>query len=278
MIEGPPGTGKSQTITNLIAGALHKGKTVLFVSEKTAALDVVKRRLEAAGLGAFCLSIQQAASANKHQIFDDLKVRVDLKLPHTNPRQFENLVSGYRNYRDILNKYADRINTSWGGTGKTIHEIFAAQVRYQGGVPPEERRAVIPQVSGESFTPYKQEEYKENISLILDITETLRKESGEDSITKCAWFGVYTEDAISNRKSDELLRSLRCWQENLSSRKALLTSLANSLGFADKRLACLEQMFQEIPRLEEKADFSEAVRILKEHGTFSEGDVYFSTL
>ena len=159
------------------------------------------------------------------------------------------MVSGYRNYRDILNKYADRINTSWGGTGKTIHEIFAAQVRYQGGVPPEERRAVIPQVSGESFTPYKQEEYKENISLILDITETLRKESGEDSITKCAWFGVYTEDAISNRKSDELLRSLRCWQENLSSRKALLTSLANSLGFADKRLACLEQMFQEIPRL-----------------------------
>lgn len=45
VIEGPPGTGKSQTITNLIAGALHKGKTVLFVSEKTAALDVVKRRL-----------------------------------------------------------------------------------------------------------------------------------------------------------------------------------------------------------------------------------------
>lgn len=278
VIEGPPGTGKSQTITNLIAGALHKGKTVLFVSEKTAALDVVKRRLEAAGLGAFCLSIQQAASINKHQIFDDLKDRVDLKLPHTNPRQFENLVFGYRNYRDILNKYADRINTSWGGTGKTIHEIFAAQVRYQGSVPPGERRAVIPQVSGESFTPSKQEEYKENISLILDITETLRKESGEDSITKCAWFGVYTEDAISNRKSDELLQSLACWQENLSSRKDLLTSLANSLGFADKRLACLEQMFQEIPRLEEKADFSEAVRILKEHGAFFEGDVYFSTL
>ena len=62
VIEGPPGTGKSQTITNLIAGALHKGKTVLFVSEKTAALDVVKRRLEAAGLGAFCLSIQQPKS------------------------------------------------------------------------------------------------------------------------------------------------------------------------------------------------------------------------
>ena len=44
MIEGPPGTGKSQTIANLIANVLHKGDRVLFVSEKMAALDVVKAR------------------------------------------------------------------------------------------------------------------------------------------------------------------------------------------------------------------------------------------
>ena len=49
VIEGPPGTGKSQTITNLIAAMLAKGKTVLFVSEKLAALEVVRRRLDDAG-------------------------------------------------------------------------------------------------------------------------------------------------------------------------------------------------------------------------------------
>ena len=51
VIQGPPGTGKSQTITNLIADAVGRGKTVLFVSEKMAALDVVKRRLDGVGVG-----------------------------------------------------------------------------------------------------------------------------------------------------------------------------------------------------------------------------------
>lgn len=55
VIEGPPGTGKSQTITNLIAAAIAQGKSVLFVAEKLAALEVVRRRLDAAGLGEFCL-------------------------------------------------------------------------------------------------------------------------------------------------------------------------------------------------------------------------------
>jgi len=55
VIEGPPGTGKSQSITNLIAAALLKGKSVLFIAEKLAALEVVYRRLDAIGLGLFCL-------------------------------------------------------------------------------------------------------------------------------------------------------------------------------------------------------------------------------
>lgn len=57
VLEGPPGTGKSQTITNLIAHCLAEDKTILFVSEKKAALDVVHRRLVAAGLGRFCLEL-----------------------------------------------------------------------------------------------------------------------------------------------------------------------------------------------------------------------------
>src|SRR5262249_34790164 len=55
VVQGPPGTGKSQTIANSIAEAIGRGKTVLFVSEKLAALQVVARRLQAAGLGPFCL-------------------------------------------------------------------------------------------------------------------------------------------------------------------------------------------------------------------------------
>ncbi|MEO6470356.1 MAG: DUF4011 domain-containing protein, partial [Aeromicrobium sp.] len=57
VLEGPPGTGKSQTITNIIAGALASGKRVLFVAEKPAALEVVKRRLDQVGVGAFSLDL-----------------------------------------------------------------------------------------------------------------------------------------------------------------------------------------------------------------------------
>src|SRR3972149_4465670 len=54
---GPPGTGKSQTIANIVATLIAEGRRVLFVSEKTAALDVVKRRLTEVGLAGFCLDL-----------------------------------------------------------------------------------------------------------------------------------------------------------------------------------------------------------------------------
>jgi len=57
VIQGPPGTGKSQTISNLIAAAVVQGKKVLFVAEKLAALEVVKRRLDAIDLGSLCLEL-----------------------------------------------------------------------------------------------------------------------------------------------------------------------------------------------------------------------------
>ena len=57
VLHGPPGTGKSQTITNIIANALKDGKRVLFVAEKKAALDVVKKRLDTIGIGEFCLEL-----------------------------------------------------------------------------------------------------------------------------------------------------------------------------------------------------------------------------
>src|SRR5205085_1761493 len=60
VISGPPGTGKSQTISNLIAEAVARGKTVLFVAEKRAALEVVLNRLREADLGHLCLDCHGA--------------------------------------------------------------------------------------------------------------------------------------------------------------------------------------------------------------------------
>ncbi len=73
---GPPGTGKSQTITNLIAQCLGIGKSVLFVSEKMAALGVVHDRLEKSGLGPFCMEVHSAKSSKRH-IIDQLGAASD---------------------------------------------------------------------------------------------------------------------------------------------------------------------------------------------------------
>ena len=71
VLEGPPGTGKSETIGNIIAHNLACGRRVLFVSEKMAALDVVYRRLKGRGLGAFCLELH-SNKANKREVLQQL--------------------------------------------------------------------------------------------------------------------------------------------------------------------------------------------------------------
>ncbi|HEX8601487.1 MAG TPA: DUF3320 domain-containing protein [Pseudoduganella sp.] len=76
VIEGPPGTGKSQTITNLVAHLLATGKTVLFVSEKMAALEVVHRRLGSIGLGAFCLELH-SSKGRKADVIRQLGVALE---------------------------------------------------------------------------------------------------------------------------------------------------------------------------------------------------------
>lgn len=71
VIQGPPGTGKSQTITNLIAEFVARGKSVLFVSEKMAALEVVFQRLQNANLGHFCLQLH-SHRAKKRDVIQEL--------------------------------------------------------------------------------------------------------------------------------------------------------------------------------------------------------------
>ncbi len=51
MIEGPPGTGKSQTIVNMVGDSIGRGKSLLVICQKQAALDVVRKRLERENLG-----------------------------------------------------------------------------------------------------------------------------------------------------------------------------------------------------------------------------------
>jgi len=126
VIQGPPGTGKSQTITNIIAEAIGAGKTVLFVAEKMAALEVVKRRLDSVGLGDACLELH-SHKINKRSVLQELARTLELGKPRVSEMAGE--LALLEDHRDRLNAYAHAVNTPIGESGVTPYEAYGDLIR-----------------------------------------------------------------------------------------------------------------------------------------------------
>jgi very-short-patch-repair endonuclease len=107
VIQGPPGTGKSQTIANIIGSAVADGKTVLFVAEKMAALEVVKRRLDTVGIGDICLELH-SNKANKRLVLEELKRTWELG--HPRGESDRALLRRLESCRDALNDHVARMH------------------------------------------------------------------------------------------------------------------------------------------------------------------------
>jgi very-short-patch-repair endonuclease len=135
LIQGPPGTGKSQTIANLIAAAVHDGKTVLFVAEKMAALEVVKRRLDQIGLGELCQELHSRHS-NKRALLEELERTLRLGAPRQPAPgdRFEELAAT----RARLNRHAADLHQPLGNAGVTPFEAIGrlAELHGRGDLPP----------------------------------------------------------------------------------------------------------------------------------------------
>jgi hypothetical protein len=121
-IKGPPGTGKSQTITNIIGAALYAGKTVLFVAEKMPALKVVYNRLNSLGLAGFCLELH-SNKASRKPIYESLATRIGFTQRNRQLNTASELEES-RALREELTKYVAILNSQYGRTGSTIQEIF----------------------------------------------------------------------------------------------------------------------------------------------------------
>ncbi|HEU4654086.1 MAG TPA: DUF4011 domain-containing protein [Steroidobacteraceae bacterium] len=131
-LEGPPGTGKSQTITNLIAHFLGQGKTVLFVSEKMAALDVVQRRLNSIGLGPFCLELH-SAKARKTEVLAQLRTAMDAAQRHSTA-EWEREAQRLASLRNDLNDCVRALHRRH-ANGLTIREAMDTAIRYRHWTP-----------------------------------------------------------------------------------------------------------------------------------------------
>ena len=152
VMQGPPGTGKSQTIANIIAECITHGKSVLFVSDKMAALEVVYKRLREVGLSSFCLELH-SSKANKREVVAELKRCLDeqlvpRKLP--SPHEFEKMSA----LRDSLNNYVIALHKTRPTLQKSTYEVLgelsglecvpyvALEMPNPGGLTPQKMRVL----------------------------------------------------------------------------------------------------------------------------------------
>ena len=131
ILHGPPGTGKSQTITNMIANALYQGKRVLFVAEKMAALSVVQARLEKIGLAPFCLELHSNKATKKHFLeqMDKVLNVTKIKEPAAYAKKAEELFAE----RKSLIAYMNALHQK-GASGLSLYESITEYL----AIPQEE--------------------------------------------------------------------------------------------------------------------------------------------
>ena len=133
ILEGPPGTGKSQTITNLIAECLHQGKKVLFVAEKQAALDVVQHRLQDVGLDPFTLDVHgrnQSLAAVREQI------QQALNASSATPTAWDAVQSRIRTAAQQLARYPQQLHGT-GASGLSAWEARQLTLELQADPVPD---------------------------------------------------------------------------------------------------------------------------------------------
>jgi len=182
VVEGPPGTGKSQTIVNLISELMANGKTVLFVSEKMAALEVVKSRLDSIGLGEFCLELHSHKS-NKKNVLKELERSLYSQYDRLKPmdEEFEEL----EKLKLELNQYNEVLHTSIGNSGFSPFQLFGMKEEAIQHFKKVERN--IPRAHIENPESYTQKDWKNAVSTLKNVTEVI---TPLKPISKNAWYNT----------------------------------------------------------------------------------------
>ncbi len=121
VVEGPPGTGKSQTIANTIAELMAQGKSVLFVSEKMAALQVVKSRLDSSGLGELCLEIH-SNQTRKKAVLEELEKTLNRAAPA--PIRPDRDLNELEKLKHELNEYSLSLGAPAGKLYPSLYTLY----------------------------------------------------------------------------------------------------------------------------------------------------------
>jgi very-short-patch-repair endonuclease len=217
VIQGPPGTGKSQSISNIIASAVLDGKKVLFVAEKLAALQVVKRRLENEGIGALCLELH-SNKANKRAVIEE--VGRTWRLGRPVPANLESLVPRLEAQRAVLNRHVDSLHELHLPSSVTPF-MMTGKLAFLGDRGREAADLVFPDAA--TWTP---EDFKERRKLADELAARV-EEIGVPS--QHNWRGVCRETVLKI-DFDPLESQIRSLTERLSSLVEQSNGLASVLA------------------------------------------------
>ena len=169
VIQGPPGTGKSQTIMNIIAEAIGNDRKVLFVSEKMAALEVVKHRLDGIGLGVACLELH-SHKTTKRAVLDELRKTLDLGVPTI--EGIEDDFAGLARLRGRLNAYAEAVNAFVGETGESPFAAYGGLLRIR---DQEQKGTPLPRVSIDGIGSWTAGDFKSKLEVISEFQTRLAR-------------------------------------------------------------------------------------------------------
>ena len=225
VIQGPPGTGKSQTITNVIADAVADGKTVLFVAEKMAALEVVKRKLDEIHIGDACLELHSHKST-KRLVLDELQRTLELGEPNIEGIKDDFIALGRA--RDALNRHSDAVNEPVGDTGVSLFyaygELMAMENRLGDAFSSELRRVEIDGLALWSRLEYQdRRQLTGNLQSALERTGPLNKH-------------VFGESAIRVALPTDIVAVRELGMEGTALAATLASAsqrIANALGISD---------------------------------------------
>lgn len=200
-VEGPPGSGKSQTIVNTIAAALLDGKKVLFVAEKTAALDVVKSRLEALNLGEFILPLLGNRSG-RIQIIESIRKRLDSHGWNLGG-DIKSLITSYRKYRAQINEYIGIMSSIYAVSEFTTHDVLGKQLLFRDHLerlPKELQKHDIPNIH--NFSDEKIKELFNNCEELEEADIECLRETDLWKMSNAANLNPFAVDEIIEKTSE----------------------------------------------------------------------------
>ena len=214
VLDGPPGTGKSQTIVNMIVNAMYNGKSVLFVAEKMAALEVVKKRIDDINLGVFCLELH-SNKAHKKNVLD--QINNALQFDHTkSPDSFRSQINELKQKRDYLNDFIKRIHSK-----KYIYSLHDSIIKYYS----KEDYYLNLNETNNIYTDVNEENLK-HIDEILENIYSIRKRYGEYSDNPFCVFDIdnYTFTQLNKlvEEINALLNNLELFNRKLNELKELI--------------------------------------------------------